>query len=143
MIAFDVFNEFTKQSDIITNGKEGRRLYDRYLFHFIELQKLEIMLKDSPDPASIQKKMIDVLSYDPSYILEVPIIECKTNDKDEINKLIIEGLKYDLVILRGFLDKFGFNPEYFSEKFIVENYKDQKIEVIEQTPGFLGFTDNL
>lgn len=87
--------------------------------------------------------MIDFLSYDPSHILEVPVIECNTSDKDEINNLIIEGLKHDLVILRGFLDKFGFNPEYFTEKYIVETYKDQKIEVIEQNPNFYGFTDNL
>jgi hypothetical protein len=143
VIANDIFNEFVKQSDIFPNGKEARTVYDRYIFHFIELRKLEIIIKDSPDPVSIQKKMIDYLSYDPSYILEVPVIECNTNDKDEINNLIIEGLKHDLVILRGFLDKFGFNPEYFTEKFIVETYKDQKIEVIEQTPNFFGFTDNL
>lgn len=138
-----MFNELAKQTDIFPNGKEARKVYDRYLFHFIELRKLEINIRDSEDPVSIQRKMIDCLSYDPSYILEVPVIECNTDDKDEINNLIIEGFKYDLVILRGFLDKFGFNPEFFTEKFIVETYKDQKIEVIEQTPNFFGFTNNL
>lgn len=86
--------------------------------------------------------MFDYLNYDPSYLLEVPIIECKTNDIDEINNLIEEGFKYDLVIMRGFLDKFGFNKEYFTEKFITEKYKDQKIEIIEQSPKFKGFNSN-
>jgi hypothetical protein len=86
--------------------------------------------------------MSEYLDYDPSYLLEVPIIECNTNDFDEINNLIVEGFKYDLVILRGFLDKFGFNKEYFTEKFITEKYKNQKIEVIEQSPTFRGFIKN-
>lgn len=83
------------------------------------------------------------MNYDPSYIIEVPVIECNATDKEEINKLVIEGLKHDLVILRGFVDKFDFNPEYFTEKFIVEKYGDQRIEIIEQTPNFFGFTNNL
>ncbi len=82
------------------------------------------------------------MNYNPSYLLEVPIIECNTNDPNEINDLIVEGFKYDLVILRGFLDKFGINKEYFTEKFITEKYKDQKIEVIEQVRDFKGFVNN-
>jgi hypothetical protein len=130
-------------NDIFKNREEARKVYDRYLFHFVELRKLEIQIIDSYDPLSIQKKMIEYLNYDPSYILDVPIIECNSDNKDEINEMVINGLKHDLVILRGFLDKFDFNPEYFTEKFIIENYKDQKVEVIEQIPNFLGFTDNL
>jgi len=143
VIAYNIFNEFAKEKEIFKNGQEARRIYDYYLFHFIELRRLEKNLKLSSDPQSIHKKMIDCLGYDPSFLLDVPIIECSSCDDDEINKLIIEGLKYDLVILRGFLDKFGFSSEYFTEKFIVEKYKNQKIEVIEQSANFYGFTNNM
>lgn len=143
VLAYGVFHEFAKSSQVFKNGTEARQVYDKYLFHFMELRRLENLMLNTSDADNIHKKMIDCLTWDPSYLLDVPIIECKTDDKEEIQNMILEGLKYDLVILRGFLDKFGFNPKYFTEKFIVETYKDQKIEIIEQQSRFLGFTTNL
>ena len=143
VIAFNIFDEFAKKSNFFENGKEARNIYDKYLFHFIELNKIENSLKYSADAEGVQKKLIEFMNYDPSYMIEVPVIDCNTSDKEEINKLVIEGLKNDLVILRGFVDKFDFNPEYFTEKFIVEKYGEQRIEIIEQTPNFFGFTNNL
>lgn len=89
----------------------------------------------------------EIPKFKPQMILECKIIEAlEADDEKTINEKIESALKCDLVILRNFLPKFCvredlFTFQYLSEKTKAE-FKNFKIDVIEQDPDFYGFMMN-
>ncbi len=136
MIRRCLLNKFVKEIKAFPSTKAAKEIYDSYLYHFT----LYLEQKDKLTDHSV--KMI--CNSDSSMLIECPIITVNDNDGEEdINKKILEALKHDLVILRGFLPKFNFNNEIFNIEYIEKNCDAKnQIDVIEQDKDFFGFLQN-
>jgi hypothetical protein len=92
-------------------------------------------------------KASEITKFKPQMILECKVIEAfEADDEKTINEKIESAMKFDLVILRNFLPKFSlkenlFTFQYLSEKSKAE-FKNFKIDVVEQDPDFYGFMAN-
>ncbi len=124
------FNFYTKYEEV-------RKDYDLYLYHYA----LYSSLKNKSHHAELEK----ICERNPKVILEVPVINYSPTDSDEeVRKKIDSALKYDIAILRGFLDHFELNNKVFSIDYLKENKSllKNKIDVIEQSTEFVGFSRN-
>jgi hypothetical protein len=142
VVANNKFEEFSKITNFYSCGRAAREDYDFYLFHFSEIQKIKSYTSkpyNGPDKEEFNK-INEILSYEPSYLKEVPIF-FYPNDENLIFNTIKEALKYDLVILRGFLDKFGINNKFFTTEYLRANFPHTRVEVVEQLPNFKGFAN--
>lgn len=86
----------------------------------------------------------DVPKFNPKMILECEVIQAEDNDDiNTINSKVSQALKYEIVILRGFLGKFGLNEKLYNINYLskVEKLKNFQIDVIEQNPEFFGFME--
>lgn len=137
VIANGLFGKFIKEKKIFKNSEEARKVYDQYLFHFI-LYEEEV---NTNPKRPIEEILAEIFKYDPSYIIEIPIIY-SPEDKSFNSKRILESFKYDLVILRGFLPKFGLDNRYLNKEYLLKHHPRKKLDVIEQDPSFYGFTTN-
>ncbi len=80
-------------------------------------------------------------------ILECKVIEAlEADDEKTINQKIESALQFDLVILRNFLPKFCLKENLFTFEYLNEkakkDFKNYKIDVVEQDPNFYGFIKN-
>ena len=137
MIANGYFGKFVKEKKIFKDSEEARKVNDLYLFHFI-LYEDEVLLNPK---RPIDEILTEIFKYDPTYINEIPI-EYSQEDISFNSKKILESFKYDLVILRGFLPKFGLDNRYLNKEYLHKHHPKKKIDIIEQDPSFYGFTTN-
>jgi hypothetical protein len=138
-------NKF-KNNPFEINDKDLREIYNKYLFHFELFDNLINVQKGKASRYIMNYTEEDLIKFDPSMILECKIIEANNNDSlTDITNKIKEAYKHDLVILRGFTEKFGLNESLFNINHIEDNsdkYENLKIDIINQNPNFYGFTSN-
>jgi hypothetical protein len=137
VIGFNLFDKFVKEKRIFRNSKKAREIVDNYLFHFMEYEDER---KKYPN-TSIEQILNKIINQDPSYVDGVPIIYAP-EDSSEFSKKIQDSFKYDLVILRGFLPKFGLDDKYLNKEYLKQFHGKKKIDVVEQDPKFEGFSTN-
>lgn len=140
-LAYNLF-----KSSFELNAKYKRNIkeyYDDYLFHYELFQDYDSgKMKES----NFKYDLTKLKKFDPKNLLECPLIIAeKDDDLDKINEKIQEGLKYDLVILRGFIEKLGLNEKLFTLEYFEKNrdkFKNHEINVVEQKLDFYGFMMN-
>ena len=137
MIGYNLFENFVREKRIFRNPKEAREIVNNYLFHFLEYEE-----ERKRCPKSNPEDIINsIIYYNPTFVNEVPIIYAP-DDPSELNKKIENSFKYDLVILRGFLPKFGLDNKYLNKEYLLKYHGKKKIDVVEQDPKFEGFSTN-
>ena len=137
MIYYKKFDILVKDNPkIFVDSKEARTLFDKYLFHLIEIEDFNAANDKSRRHGSID----EILTLCPEVVNEVKIITPINEQEDSKN--INENSDDELVIMRGFLEKLGFDQSKFTIEYCVKNYPNLKIDVMEQTNNFYGFSNN-
>ncbi len=121
----------------IQSEEDIRNIYDTYLYHFNEIFSLN---KANLIESQKKTKIKEILDYDPKFIKSVPVIYAQEDDNN-INEKINDAMKFDLVILRNFLPKLKFNNYLFTHDYLLNNYGNLKIDVLEQDKCLNGFSD--
>ncbi len=136
MLCYKKFDQFVKENPkLFVDARDARANYDKYLFHLIEIEDFY-----NPEIPMRHRTIDDILNLSPQFICEAKVITPISDEEDFKN--ICENSEDDLVILRGFLEKWGFDEKVFILDYVVENHPNLKIDIIEQPNDFYGFDSN-
>jgi len=121
-----------------------KEIYDEFLFHFELYENLKSGNLQNQSFIYTEKQ---ISKFKPQMILECKVIEAlDSDDEKSINTKIEKALEHDLVILRNFLNRFRINHDFFKIEYLLSkinsDFRNYKIDVVEQNPNFFGFLKN-
>ena len=139
MIYYNKFDLLIKDyPKIYLDAQDARQLFDKYLFHLIEIEDF-ILDSKSSNKHKRHNSIDEILKLDPEFVLEVKIITPRNKSKregisDEEIEIILKHSDDELVLLRDYLDKLGFDNKIFTLDWVVKNHPNLTIDIIELKP---------
>ena len=66
----------------------------------------------------------------------------KQGTNEDYEGVLKSAFEYDLVMVKNLVNKLPFDKDFFTIKYLEENYPEMDVDVVEQKPNFHGFSFN-